>query len=128
MNLLLDTVTFLRAALGEEFLSPGAKQLLVDPENRRFLSPISACEIVIKSRAGKLGLPESPESFVPKHREALALEVLAFDEASALHMARLPDIHRDPFDRILISQALVHGMVLVTPDRTISRYPVRTAW
>jgi PIN domain nuclease of toxin-antitoxin system len=75
-----------------------------------------------------LGLPVLREEAIPAHRTRLGAEILPLDEESALHVTRLPDIHKDPFDRMLISQAIVHGMVLITPDSRICRYPVRTAW
>jgi PIN domain nuclease of toxin-antitoxin system len=128
MKLLLDTVTFLHAVLDPSELSSHASDLLLDPRNERYLSSISVWEIAIKYSLGKIELAERPDRFVPKHRALLGAAVLTLEEESALHVTRLPEIHRDPFDRILICQAIVHGMVLLTPDEQISRYPVRTAW
>lgn len=128
MKLLLDTVTFLRATLGPAQLSERARDLLLDPENERYLSAVSCWEIAIKYSRAALPLPESPERFIPKHRRILATESIALDEESALHLARLPQLHRDPFDRMLVCQAIVHGMVLLTPDHLIVQYPARTAW
>src|SRR5690242_12152864 len=105
MKLLLDTVTFLDAVLRPEELSARAKDLLLNQENERYLSIASLWEIVIKYSAGKLTLPEPPDQFIPEHRHKLAADVLPIDEESVLHMTRLPLLHRDPFDRILISQA-----------------------
>ena len=65
---------------------------------------------------------------MPAQRAAHGLTPLAIDEESALHVAKLPDLHRDPFDRMLVAQALVGGLVLVTPDDSIREYPVRTLW
>jgi PIN domain nuclease of toxin-antitoxin system len=128
MKLLLDTVTFLLAAAEPEELSPRARSLLMDPENERYLSTVSSWEIAIKYSLKKLDLQQAPEQFIPEHRNQLGAESLALDEESALHLVRLPLLHSDPFDRMLICQAIVNGMVLVTPDPNISRYPVRTAW
>lgn len=128
MKLLLDTVTFLRATLGPAELTPRVRDLLLDTGNDRYLSTVSAWEIAIKFTLGALRLPERPEYFIPKHRERLATDVLALDEESAVHLARLPALHRDPFDRMLVCQAIVHGMVIVTPDSLLSQYPVRTVW
>jgi PIN domain nuclease of toxin-antitoxin system len=128
MKLLLDTVTFLDAVLRPEDLSPRARDLLLSAENERYFSIASSWEIAIKYSAGKLTLPDHPEQFIPEHRHKLAADVLPIDEESVLHMTRLPPFHRDPFDRLLISQALVHAMVLVTPDTRIAKYPVRAAW
>ena len=128
MKLLLDTVTFLRVALRQGEVSARARDLLQDADNEAYLSTVSAWEITIKYSLGKLALTQRPDQFVPEHRAKLAAEALPLDEESALHVSRLPRLHPDPFDRILICQAIVHGMVLLTPDAMISRYPVRTAW
>jgi PIN domain nuclease of toxin-antitoxin system len=128
MNLLLDTVTFLDAVLKPEDLSKRAKDLLLDPVNERFLSIVSSWEIALKYSLQKLALPEDPSRFIPEHRAKLAADILPLDEESVLHLVRLPFLHRDPFDRVLICQAIVHGMVFVTPDPRIARYPIRTAW
>jgi PIN domain nuclease of toxin-antitoxin system len=128
MRLLLDTVAFLDAVLDPESLSSRVKELLLDPENERYLSIASSWEIAIKYSLGKLALPESPDHFIPEHRTKLAADVLALDEESVLHLLRLPHLHRDAFGRVLISQAIVHGMLFLTPDPRIAKYPVRTAW
>lgn len=128
MKLLLDTATFLNAVLDPPALSERARKLLLDSENERYLSTVSAWEIAIKYSLGKIELDTTPDRFIPEHRERLATEVLPLDEESALHLIRLPELHRDPFDRMLICQAIVHGMVLLTPDELITRYPVRSAW
>lgn len=128
MKLLLDTCTFLWAALDDPRLSKTARELLLHSEAERWLSAASAWEIVIKAGLGQLTLPEPPRRWVSVGRERLAAESLAIDEESALQVAQLPSIHRDPFDRILIAQAIVHGCVLVTPDPAIHSYPVRVAW
>lgn len=128
MKLLLDTVTFLDSAFSTKDLSKRARDLLLDSESELFVSVVSSWEIAINYSIGKLALPQSPETFVPEHRAKLGADLLSFDEESAFHILRLPGLHQDPFDRILICQAIIHGMVLVTPDPRMSRYPVRTAW
>ncbi len=128
MRLLLDTVAFLWIVGGSRELSTGARRAFADPENEVFLSAASAWEIAVKHRLGRLPLPETPDAFVPKQRAAHGIEPLAIDELAALHVAKLPDLHRDPFDRMLVAQALVADLVLVTPDEAIGRYPVRTLW
>jgi PIN domain nuclease of toxin-antitoxin system len=128
MKVLLDTVTFLDAAFSSKDLSKRAKELLMHPESELFVSIASCWEIAIKYSIGRLALPDKPDRFVPRHRAKLGAEVLTLDEESVFQITRLPDIHRDPFDRMLICQAIIHGMILLTPDDRISRYPVRTAW
>ena len=128
MRLLLDTCTFLWIVGGAKELSSRAREAFADPANEVFLSAASAWEIAVKHRLGKLPLPAAPDEFVPAQRAAHGIEPLAVEEESALHVAKLPDLHRDPFDRMLVAQALVGGLVLVTPDDPIRQYPVRTLW
>lgn len=92
------------------------------------LSAASACEIALKHRLGKLPLPAPPGDFVLAQRAAHGIEPLPVDEEAALHVAKLPDLHRDPLDRMLVAQALVGGLVVLTPDDPIRQYPVRTLW
>jgi PIN domain nuclease of toxin-antitoxin system len=128
VRLLLDTCTFLWIVGGDAALSARARAAFVDPESEVFLSAASAWEIAVKHRLGRLPLPASLEAFVPAQRVAHGIEPLPVDEESALHVGKLPDLHRDPFDRMLVAQAIVGGLVFVTPDEAIRQYPVRTLW
>lgn len=128
MRLLLDTCTFLWVITDAPELSPAARARFTDPANEVFLSAASAWEIGIKWRGGRLPLPQPATSFVADQREAHGISALGIDEESALHVTRLPDLHRDPFDRMLVSQAIVHGLVLLTPDPLVTQYPARTLW
>ena len=128
MNLLLDTCTFLWLARGSAELSDTARALFTEPTHRVYLSAVSAWEIGVKHGLGRLPLPVSPCRFVPETRRALGIEALPLGEEETLTVARLPPLHRDPFDRMLVCQALARGLVLLTPDPEIARYPVRTAW
>ena len=128
MRLLLDTCTFLWIAADAPDLSARARDLFADPDNEVYLSAASAWEIAVKHTLGRLPLPDRPERFVPDQRGRHGIQALPVDEESALHLARLPGLHRDPFDRMLVSQALVHGLVVLGPDRRVSQYPVRVAW
>ena len=123
MRLLLDTCTFLWLAADDPRLTAAARTKCRDPENEIYLSALSAWEISIKHRLGLLPLPEAPARYVTSRRSWLLIEPLAFDEACAAHDALLPPHHRDPFDRGLVSQAILHGMTIVTPrygDRPLS--------
>jgi len=128
MKILLDTCAFLWVASDSPRLSKTAAEALLDRNNERYLSSASAWEIGIKYAAGKLPLPERPDVFVPRVRQASGIEPLDIDEESALHAVRLPALHTDPFDRILVAQAIVHGMTILTPDAEIERYAVRVLW
>ena len=92
------------------------------------LSAASSWEIAIKHGLGRLVLPQPPEGFVPAEREAHGIAPLPIDEESTLHLSRLPALHRNPFDRLLVSQAIVHGLTIVTPDPLVTQYPARTLW
>jgi PIN domain nuclease of toxin-antitoxin system len=128
VKLLLDTCTFLWIAAQTERLSDAAVGLFRDPANEVFLSSVSAWEIAIKYSLGKIELSGAPDQFVPLHRGHLGTKTLDLDEASALQLTRLPALHRDPFDRMLVCQAIDLGMVLLTPDRLLSQHPARTLW
>ena len=127
MRLLLDTCTFLWLAGGRS-LSTTAAAAVRNPSNEVFLSAVSTWEIASKYRAGRLPLPESPEKLVPIERDLRGVLALAFDEDAALQVIRLPQLHRDPFDRMLISQSIASGLAIVTPDPLIAQYPVRVIW
>jgi PIN domain nuclease of toxin-antitoxin system len=128
VKLLLDTCTFLWIVGDAPQLSRRARTLFQSPEHEVFLSAGSAWEIAIKHALGRLTLPDEPARFVPEMREAHGIEALPIDEVSALHIARLPALHRDPFDRLLVSQAIVHGLTILTPDPLVTQYPALTAW
>ena len=128
MNLLLDTATFLWWVTDDPNLSDRAVGLIRDPSRRVFLSAVSVWEIVVKSTLGKLPLPEDPATLVPRLRAGSGFEALRLEEVAVLQLPKLPDLHRDPFDRMLLCQAIEHGLTLVTPDQELRRYPVRTEW
>jgi len=128
MKLLLDTCTFIWIGGGADKLSRLAREVYLDPVNECYLSAASAWEITIKYALGKLPLPGRPEEYIPFLREKSGFDSLPVDEESALHTSRLPNLHADPFDRILVAQAIVHGMVILTPDPAITQYPARILW
>ena len=128
MKLLLDTCTFLWLAADDPRLTPTARSACRGPENDVYLSALSAWEIAIKHRLGRLPLPEPPARYVVSRRQWMRIESLAFDEACAAHDALLPPLHRDPFDRGIVSQAILHGMTIVTPDPVVARYPAPVLW
>jgi len=128
MKLLLDTCTFLWLILGAKDLSERAEELFRNPGNAAFLSVVSGWEIAVKYALGRLELPEDPRRYVPQQRERHCVACLRLGEQAALQVSTLPAIHRDPFDRMLVSQALMNDMTILTPDPLIAKYPVRTAW
>jgi PIN domain nuclease of toxin-antitoxin system len=122
VKVLVDTCTFLWIASDSPRLSRTAAAAFLDPKNERYLSTASAWEIGIKHAAGRLPLPERADLFVPRIRDVSGIDSLEIDEESALLAGKLPGLHADPFDRMLVAQAIVHGMTLLyagPPDRTV---------
>ena len=128
MKLLLDTCTFLWAVASPPLLSARARQLFQSAGTEVYLSAASGWEIAVKHALGRLPLPSPVEQLIPELRARYGVESLPIDEESALALARLPMLHRDPFDRILVAQSIVHGMSILTPDRAIGQYPARVIW
>jgi PIN domain nuclease of toxin-antitoxin system len=128
VRLLLDTAVFLWVINDAPELSGRARGLFLDPANEVYLSSVSGWEIAIKHALGRLSLPEPPDRFIPPQRKQHGIDALQLDEEAALHTTRLPHLHKDPFDRMLVCQAIVHNLVILTPDDLITQYPVRSAW
>jgi len=127
MSLLLDTCTVLWLARGDMQVSTRQRSAIASDADV-WISAASAWEIAIKHAMGRLPLPVPVKQFVREIRERYQFKLLAIDEESALLVAKLPPLHRDPFDRVLVSQAIVHGLTIVTPDPAVTDYPVRTVW
>ncbi|MDE2669444.1 MAG: type II toxin-antitoxin system VapC family toxin [Chloroflexota bacterium] len=128
MRLLLDTSTFLWLIAGDPRLSAAAGEAIAEPSNDVFLSAASAWEIAIKHGLGRLPLQATPEELVPQQRRLHRVDALPIQEEATLQVGKLPDLHRDPFDRLIVAQAIVGGLTVVTPDRLIKGYPVPTLW
>lgn len=124
MRLLLDTHIFLWFLVGDPKLTTSARDAIRDPRNEVFLSVVSLWEIIIKNQRGNLPLPQPPESYVPTQRRHFRIGSLPVEEGSVLQVAKLPPLHRDPFDRLLIGQAIEHNLKLVTVDAAIRAYPM----
>ncbi len=128
MRCLLDTCTFLWILSGSPRLSQPALDLFTDPANDVYLSSVSTWEIGVKHALGRLPLPDAPPEFIPAMRAAHGIEPLSLDEESTLYVSRLPAYHQDPYDRMLVCQAMVQNLVILTPDEEIRQYPVKTSW
>jgi PIN domain nuclease of toxin-antitoxin system len=128
VRILLDTAAFLWAVSDAPEFSQEAREVFTDPANEIYLSSVSAWEIAVKNALGKLPLPDPPARFVPFQRKQHGIEPLPLDEDAALHLNRLPPLHKDPFDRMLICQAIVHHLAILTSDELIQKYTVRTIW
>lgn len=126
MKVLLDTCTFIWVLTGERPLPARVRGALETSEV--YLSSVCAWEMAIKVATGKLRFIDPPDRLVPAARGRYGFAALPIDEESALHVVKLPPLHRDPFDRMLVSQAIVHGLTIATPDPLITQYPARTMW
>ena len=123
MKFLLDTHVFLWFISGDTRLPVGWRDMIRQPHHEVYLSVVSLWETIIKYKLGKLLLPEPPEQYLPAQRERHQIANLPLDEASVQQLAALPPIHRDPFDRMLICQALEHKLTIITVDEVFQTYP-----
>ena len=126
MKFLLDTHCWLWLQTERGRFAAGLLDTLADPATQRYLSAASVWEIAIKYAVGKLPLPEPPTSYVPERMRLSRFAGLAITDAHALAAAALPPHHRDPFDRVLVAQARIEGLTLVTADAMLEAYDVRT--
>ena len=125
MRILLDTQAWLWAASAPERFSSRARSLVEATDSELFLSAASAWEIAIKYALGKLRLPEAPVKYVPSRVEHLRMITLPINLDHALHVATLPHHHRDPFDRLLIAQAQLEDLLILTADPILGAYDVK---
>ncbi len=128
MRVLLDTHAFLWWTSGGSRVSDRARALIEDPEVVVLLSAASAWEISIKAARGRLELPQPPERYVPDRVRRHRMSVLDVALSHALRAGALPEIHADPFDRLLVAQAQLEGLPILTADPAIARYEVETIW
>lgn len=125
---LIDTCTFLWMCNDEQKLSPKVKELVTDGAVDLYLSTASIWEIAIKSQLKKLTLPEPPASYIPTKLEELEIKSLPITNPDCLSISKLPLLHNDPFDRIMIIQAILNGLTILTPDELVSQYAVAVEW
>jgi PIN domain nuclease of toxin-antitoxin system len=122
LKVLIDTHCWLWLCASPERFSPKTLDRLADRDTERMLSAASVWEMVIKYDLGKLPLPVHPRDFVPTRLATTQTEILDVSAAHALRIADLPPHHRDPFDRMIVAQALVEGARLLTADRVLDAY------
>ena len=128
MKVLLDTHTFLWWISNDTRLSSRAREIISNGNNELLLSAASGWEIAIKVRLGRLQLPYEPERFIPEQLVINAIQSLPIKISHALHTYSLPIYHRDPFDRIIIAQAQLEGLPILTSDPQIAKYKVEIIW
>jgi PIN domain nuclease of toxin-antitoxin system len=128
MKLLLDTHAFLWWDEASPRLSKRARELISDPDNTLYLSVVSAWEIVLKVGTGKLKLPSALAVYIPARLAHYRFEMLRLGLDHVLAAETLPTHHRDPFDRMLVAQAEVERLPILTHDPQIRKYSVETVW
>lgn len=125
MQILIDTQIFLWLFGFTSRISTNVLQLLKDPNNTIFFSAASAWEIAIKYGNGKLQLPDEPKNFVPDRLKRANFVWLEINHEHTLAVAKLPMIHKDPFDRLLITQANIENLTLLSADGVFNKYSVK---
>lgn len=125
MKLLLDTHSFLWYITNDPRLPVVAADAIREKSNEVYLSVVSVWELLVKVQIGKLEIPEPADEYLRDRREKHQIATLPIEKASLSHLRRLPLHHRDPFDRMLICQALHHDLTIVTVDEWFTRYDVK---
>jgi PIN domain nuclease of toxin-antitoxin system len=128
MRYLLDTHTFLWMAADPTCLSAKVSNLVSEMGSSLYLSAASGWEIALLRKLARIDLPDEPQRFVPEAMQKLAVAPLSIGFQTAISAAMLPLIHRDPFDRILIAEAMKEQMIILTKDKTFIKYGVQTDW
>ena len=128
MNALLDTHTFLWWNADDPQLSETARQFISDSRNQIFLSAATSWEISIKFAKGRLLLPEAPDKYIANRLSHYGFRALPIAISHTTRVASLPAIHTDPFDRLLITQAISHSLTFISRDRQVKPYAVKQLW
>ena len=128
MKLLLDTHTFLWWITDDPQLSTQAREFMADGHNTLYWSAASSWEVSIKYALGRMPLPEAPEQFLPAEIEKNRIESLPIIDVHAFLAGQLPHHHGDPFDRMLVAQAQVESLALISNDQQLNHYDVEIRW
>lgn len=128
MRVLLDTQVFLWWITDDPRISSKAHEIIRAGHNELFLSAASAWEIAIKAQIGRLKLFDKPDVFIPDQLAKNSIEGLPVHISHALHVYNLPNHHRDPFDCMIIAQAELEGMSIISADKVFAKYHVKVLW
>ncbi len=128
MRCLLDTHAFIWLVTEDPKLSEAAKNCILNSRTKLYLSSASVWEMIIKCSIGKLKLSATPEHFITKQLTINQIDELPISFKHTFRLHQLPDFHKDPFDRILVAQAISEKMSILTIDPIISKYNVKTVW
>ncbi len=127
MDLLLDTHTLIWFLNGDETLSDKAKSAIEDPDNSKIVSIASIWEIAIKISLGKFKFPKGFKHFLDMVEDN-GFEILPITFEHAIELSTLEFLHRDPFDRLMVSQCIADKLIIVSKDDNIKRYKIKTIW
>ena len=128
MKYLLDTNVWLWSVGPIENIGASGLRIIEDGDSEIYLSTVSSWEIAIKARLGKYKLPEPPERYIPRKLAKQGIRPLPVGLDHSLKVFHLPLYHHDPFDHLLMAQAMVEGLVILTSDREFAKYPVEVVW
>ena len=128
MKVLLDTHTFLWWITDSPLISSKVRDIVQNADNEIFLSAASGWEIAIKVQLGRIHLPDKPSIYLAKQMSLNAFQPLTITMSHSLYICNIPDIHKDPFDRIIIAQAILEGMPLLTKDSNMPKYGIQIIW
>jgi PIN domain nuclease of toxin-antitoxin system len=128
MKVLLDTHTFLWWITDDNRLSSSAREIITNGGNELFLSAATGWEIAIKAQLGRIKLPKEPHSFIAEQLRLNSIQSLPIQMSHALHIYSLPKHHRDPFDRMIIAQAQLEDLPILTMDPQIPKYQIKVIW
>lgn len=128
MKALLDTHTFLWWVINSPNVSQQVYDIIKNKNNKLYFSAVSGWEIAIKAQLGRLQVPEKLELFISEQISINAFQTLPVLMSHALHIYKLPNLHRDPFDRMLVAQACVENLSILTSDPMIAQYKVKVIW
>lgn len=128
MKLLADTHAFIWSFSDTKKLPPMVAAALKNPSHQVFLSVASVWEMQIKIRLGQMVFPDTLANIIQEQQFINGIEILPVQLSHALYLENLPYHHKDPFDRLLISQAIVENMTLISADKVFSQYPVKLLW
>jgi PIN domain nuclease of toxin-antitoxin system len=128
MRAILDTHTFLWWNMDDPQLSQTAREFIADGRNELYLSAVSAWEIALKYAKGRLKLPQAPDQYVADRITLHRILSLPVETSHALRVYYLPDLHQDPFDRLLIAQSQLEDLPILTANTMIGQYEVSIIW
>ncbi|CAB1076338.1 twitching motility protein PilT [Alkalispirochaeta odontotermitis] len=128
MRYLLDTHAFLWFVLDDQRISNEAKSIIEDSKNKIYFSAASAWEIAIKTKLARLKIEGEFESFIIEQLSTNSFVPLSISISHSLYTHRLPQVHKDPFDRIIIAQSALENLLLISKDREIRKYEIAMVW